>query len=251
MLRKEKENIVWMEFELLQDIPQLIHAVFLRHGGVSRGAFSSLNVGLSVGDDPQCVFHNREKIRILGGYERLAVVKQEHTDRLVVISPSSDEEVPVADGMLTREQATGLMISHADCQAAIFVDPVQKVIANVHAGWRGMVQNIYGKTVQALQDVWGCRPDHLLVCISPSLGPDIAEFQNFEREFPPSFWPYQIRPTYFDLWAIAKWQLIESGVLEEHIQIAEICTYSHAEDFFSYRRHRICGRNATVVGWAR
>jgi YfiH family protein len=138
------------------------------------------------------------------------------------------------------------MISHADCQAAIFYDPIQKAIANVHSGWRGNIQNIYASTILKMQQMYGSKPQNLLVCISPSLGPQSAEFTNFQNELPEAFWKFRTPPHHFDFWQISQYQLEESGVLPSHIQIAEIDTLSNPQDYFSYRHSKICGRNATV-----
>ena len=139
------------------------------------------------------------------------------------------------------------MVRHADCQAAIFYDPKNKAVANVHSGWRGNVKNIYRSTIQKMRRVFGSKPADLLVCISPSLGPDCAEFIHYKAEFPEDFWAFQIKPYYFNLWAIARYQLELSGILPHHIEIAEICTNTEVEDYFSYRREKVSGRHATLA----
>lgn len=139
------------------------------------------------------------------------------------------------------------MIKHADCQAAIFFDPVERAVGAVHCGWRGNVQNIYRHTVETFQSQFGSRVENLLVCISPSLGPENAEFINHERELPQEFLSFKQKVCHFDLWAIARWQLEEVGVLPQHIEIANICTFSDAGDFFSFRREKKTGNHGTVV----
>ena len=139
------------------------------------------------------------------------------------------------------------MIKHADCQAAIFYDPVHHAVSCVHAGWRGNVQNIYAHAIAFMAGKFHSQPADILVCISPSLGPHFSEFKNYKTEFPESFWPFQIRPNYFNLWEISRTQLQECGILPHHIEIASICTYANEQDFFSYRRDKVTGRNATVV----
>jgi polyphenol oxidase len=134
-----------------------------------------------------------------------------------------------------------------DCQAAILYDPIHRALANVHAGWRGNVQNIYRTAVQKMVHSFGSKPQDLLVGISPSIGPKHAEFKNYKSEFPEEFWEFQVKPTYFDLWQIARHQFESSGVLAHHIQIAEICTFDHPSDYFSYRRDKTTGRHATVA----
>lgn len=248
MIRKEKEGIHWLEFELLAEIPGLIHGVFLRHGGYSHGHYESLNLGLHMGDDPSLVNANHKKVRNILGLEHIAHAKQCHG--AAVAARKDTSEIPPCDATITDTKNLGLMINHADCQAAIFYDPINKAIGNVHAGWRGNVQNIYAAAVQSMQTIYGTNPKDLLVCISPSLGPERSEFINYRKEFPESFRQFEYKENYFDLWALAEWQLLEAGILPSHIQIARISTYSHPEDFFSYRRSKTTGCHGTVIALA-
>jgi copper oxidase (laccase) domain-containing protein len=92
------------------------------------------------------------------------------------------------------------------------------------------------------------KKENLRVCISPSLGPNHAEFKNYKEEFPKSFWPFKIGESfYFNLWDIAKAQLIEAGVEDKNIEIKRVCTYANPKDYFSYRRENMSGRNATAI----
>ena len=83
--------------------------------------------------------------------------------------------------------------------------------------------------------------------ISPSLGPQSAEFTHYRHELPESFWAFQINPNYFNFWEISRWQLETEGILPHHIQIAEIDTRSTPEDYFSYRREKISGRHGSFI----
>jgi YfiH family protein len=247
MKRKKHQDIEWLEFELLSGIPNLTHGVFLRHGGVSGPPFHSLNFGYTSGDDRTAVFHNRNQILKLLDLAKLITGKQNHGKRVDLVD-ANYEPKEFADGLITQEKNLGILMTHADCQAAIFYDPVHHAVANVHCGWRGNVQNIYRETILAMKEKVGTAPQDLIVCISPSLGPEASEFKNYKEEFPSTFWGYQFKPNYFDLWKIANDQLENEGVLSHHIEIAALCTFTHTEDFFSYRREKITGRNATVVG---
>ena len=151
------------------------------------------------------------------------------------------------DALTTSDRGIALMIAHGDCQVAIIYDPIHHAVTNVHSGWRGSVQNIYAEAILHMKTAYGSKPEDLLVGISPSLGPTAAQFIHYRTELPESFWEYQIKPDYFDFWAISKAQLTQAGVLPHHIEIAGICTYSNPQDYFSYRFNRTTGRNGTVV----
>jgi purine-nucleoside/S-methyl-5'-thioadenosine phosphorylase / adenosine deaminase len=245
MIRRKKENVEWLEFDILQEHPEVVHGVFLRHGGISKGPFASLNLGGGIGDDPENVKQNRKKVCKCLGVESLVVAKQMHGSKVQQVDkPCTGLE---CDGLMTNQSDVPLMIKHADCQAALFFDPVNQVIANVHCGWRGSVQNIYRETVVKMQEAFGCDPGHLIVCISPSLGPDHAEFIHYKEELPKNFEPFQVKPTYFDFWEISRMQLEELGIKNEKIEVANLCTFEEKNDFFSYRREKKTGGNATVV----
>jgi YfiH family protein len=152
-----------------------------------------------------------------------------------------------SDALFTEKKELALGIYHADCQAALFFDPIRKVIANVHCGWRGNVLNILGKTVQTLTDTFESDPKQLIVCISPSLGPDRSEFIHYLKELPASFYPFMYKQNYFDLWSISQSQLLKAGVEKNNIEIAKMCTFENTQMFHSYRRDKSAKRNLTFI----
>ncbi len=233
MERKKKNGIVWLEFELLQLFPEIKHGVFL-------------NLELGEKDPPENPLKTLDLFNLPKGVK----LKQCHKADIKAVSQCDQDfqHFDDYDGLVTAEKETGLLIRHADCQAAIFYDPVHQVLGNVHCGWRGSVQNIYQKMVDKMTDLYQTDPSDLIVCIGPSLGPDSAEFKHYKEELPESFWEYQIRPTYFDFWEISRMQLTNAGVPEEQIEIAEICTYENEAECFSYRRNKNTPHHGTLVG---
>ena len=232
----------YFSFALLNETT---HGFFSRHRGVSLAPFDSLNISDEVGDYHPHVQANCAYIRQTLGLSYLLQCKQLHgTDFYIIENPEAS--IPPCDALITNLRGVGLMIKHADCQAALFYDPVNKVVAAVHAGWRGAIGKIYTKIVQVLKDKFKSRPENLLVGISPSLGKEHAEFINYRNELPESFWKYQIRPNYFDFWTLSFDELIEAGLLPHHIQMAQRCTYANKE-YFSYRREKTTGRMGSVI----
>ena len=233
-----------MTFDLLAECKKLVHGVFLRHGGVSQGDFNSLNFGLSQGDLEEHVSENQKRALKALGLSSACSLAQEHGTRVVQAKVGLKQK---GDALTTNQSGLGLSILHADCQAAIIYDPIEHALSTVHCGWRGNVQNIYKETIEAMRSLYGSKPENLLVGISPSLGPTASEFIHYKTELPTTFLPFQVEPNYFDLWAISQWQLMECGLLPHHIEIAEMCTYSNAADFFSYRRVKKSGRHASFA----
>lgn len=246
MQLNHQQGIFWGTFDLLSNCPRIKHGVFLKHGGCSTDAFASLNLGDNVGDLPINVMRNRQAACEILGLSKLAYGRQCHGK--IVHQISNTEAAPrECDALTTNIPEIGLMITHADCQAGIIYDPVNHALANVHSGWRGSVLNIFAETVDFMKKQYQSSPDNLLICISPSLGPTDAQFINYQQELPQHFWEYQIKPTYFDFWEITRMQLMQCGVLENHIEIAGISTYSQSEDYFSYRRKNNTGRHGTIA----
>ena len=252
-LTQTSNGLDFYQYSLFQEQPDLVHGVFTRRGGVSRGVFADLNLSFSVGDEPQRVAHNRELVQRTLGIARLQSLKQVHGKAAMVIdSPAHDgpfrspEQRP-GDILMTQISGQGLMIKQADCQSVLLYDPKHQAVANLHCGWRGNVTNVIGEAVEQMEAVYGTCPADLIAGIGPSLGPCCAQFIHYEQELPPPFWKYQVRPYYFDLWQLSRDQLIESGVSENRITTAGICTACRTDLFFSYRKEKITGRFATVI----
>lgn len=176
---------------------------------------------------------------------KLAYAYQVHGTNIVEVNGGG--KMADCDAFVLSKPNTAALVNHADCQVAIFYDPVTKIAAAAHAGWRGSVQNIYARVVEYLTTQHACKPENLLVGISPSLGPQAAEFRNYRDELPEHFYKFQVAPTYFDFWAISRSQLEAAGILPNHIEIAKRCTYSEPDIFFSYRRSKEKERLGTVV----
>jgi len=243
-----KGKIEWIEFDSLEPYPHIIHGTFLRHGGTSKGKFSTLNAGDQVGDHPDCVKVNREEIRKVLDLPKIIYANQSHgTDIHQVTEKNRDEKVPVADALMTKEKGIGLAVVHADCQVAMFYDSKHDAVAIAHSGWKGLVKNFFAKVVSAMSQEFGTDPENLIACLSPSLGPDHAEYKNYKQDFPQEWWSSQVSPDHFDFWEISKKQLTQSGLRESHIEIFNVCTHCNPEEYFSYRRDKDTGRNATII----
>lgn len=251
-----KESLECLEYELLEPYPHLIQGTFTRFGGVSKGPFSTLNLGSQTSDSAESVKMNRELARRALGLAKIVYPQQTHGAKIQRITAKNQHMNHQVDAIYTTEKNIGLAVTHADCQAAIFYDPVHEAIGIAHCGWRGSVQNIYARLIETMQREIGTQPHNLVICISPSLGPCHAEFVNYKQELPKEFQEFMTdkNSNLFDFWKISKSQLMACGVLEKRIEIAEICTFCSAselnekkKDYFSYRAEKDTGRNATFV----
>jgi polyphenol oxidase len=244
------EAMIYYRSPRLAALPEVVHGFFTRQGGVSPGAYQSLNVSVAVGDRQDLVAANVRRMQQALGLTALASAAQVHGGNAAVVTAADQgrlADIPAVDVLITTVPGLGLLIKQADCQAVMLYDPVQRVVANVHCGWRGNVQNILGETVSRVGNRFGSIPADLYAAVGPSLGPCCAEFRNFPRELPEPLWTYQVRPTYFDLWQLSRDQLVAAGLNPDRIDVAGRCTLCEARDFFSYRRDRVTGRQGAVI----
>jgi YfiH family protein len=242
-----KDKLEWLDFGLLEDNNDVLTAVFLRHGGVSKKPYDTLNISDKIGDHPDSVKMNRQMIKELVKADDLVFANQVHGDKIIEITNDNKHKEHSCDVLVTREKNIALAIAHADCQACILYDKENEAVAAIHAGWKGLMKNVYEKTVRFMEENFNSRSADLIACISPSLGPDHAEFTNFREEFPKKYWSYKKEDKLFDLWQIAFDQLKDAGLQDNNIEIAKVCTYCNPKDYYSYRRDKVTGRHATVV----
>ena len=229
------------------------HGIFTCEGGVSKAPFASLNLGCHVGDTARSVQDNRSRVRQALGFHHLVSVRQVHGDRILQVDRRHFQAEPEGyDALISSMPGVGVLIQHADCQAILLEDRATKIVAAVHCGWRGSVLDLIGQTIHCLRMEYNVAPAELLAVIGPSLGPCCAEFVRYKNELPEWMHVFQVRPHHFDFWAISRKQLLDAGVLPDHIDTAGLCTRCNPQ-FFSYRRARatadsVTGRNGSVIG---
>ncbi len=141
-------------------LPGLQHGFFTRNGGVSKGAFASLNCSLSGKDDAAAVRENRTRAAAALGlpYQALCGLTQVHGKRVVVAEEAwPEDQRPEADGVVTRRAGLVLGIITGDCAPVLFVDHAARVIGGAHAGWRGAVAGVLEETVFAMEGLGADR----------------------------------------------------------------------------------------------
>lgn len=229
------------------------HAVFTRRGGVSSEPFDSLNLSTASGDSLTNVSANLDKLRAYWDTPYIINLKQTHSDLITVVDENNrdllnmPEPTEEGDALITALPETVLMVKVADCQPVLLADPVKKVVAAVHAGWRGSVQDIIGKTIGVMQTKFGSKPTDIQAAIGPSLGPCCAEFVNYREELPASFWPHKSGDKHFNFWHISAMQMQAAGIPETNIVISGLCTVCNPDLFYSYRRDKLTGRFGAAI----
>jgi YfiH family protein len=221
-----------------------------RHEGVSRPPYNSLNLGTNTFDTSHNVQGNRSILaRACGARaERLVTVTQVHgTDLLVIDTPNPDYSHFLkleCDGIITNQPGVMIGICVADCVPLLLLDPVRKVAAALHAGWKGTAGEIGRKGVEALVSMFGSRPGDILAAVGPGIGGCCYEvdaqveeafrkggagWDFFARETAPGQWG-------LDLPAANYRQLLAAGLPEANIETTPLCVSCEHDLFFSYRR---------------
>lgn len=232
-------------FDSLANFP-VTQAAFTRHGGASRGDFASLNVGATLGDELADVQHNLEAVFAAVDRPRSSIFDSwlVHGDTVLVADAPRAPDVqrpPQADIILTDKPGITLFMRYADCVPLLFYDSQRHAIGLAHAGWKGSLLRVAAKTVDAMAQTFGSRPEDLISCIGPSIsaehyeiGPEVAAqvHETFGQKAE-ALLPWVNGSVHFDLWTANRLALQEAGV--EHVEVAGICTYAHNEDWFSHR----------------
>jgi YfiH family protein len=179
---------------------------------------------------------------------RIATVHQVHGDSIWVIDAAqlsgSSGPKREADAVITNRPGLAIAVRTADCLPILIWDEVNKVVAAVHAGWRGSLNEIASKAVLRLQSSFGSHPGDLWVGIGPAIGPCCYEVDGpvlkpLRERF--GYWSEVVREkgNGKGMLDLAGWnfrQLVGSGVRPEGITVAGACTFCHPERFYSYRR---------------
>jgi purine-nucleoside/S-methyl-5'-thioadenosine phosphorylase / adenosine deaminase len=257
----------YSEFEIFKKFPEIFSGIFTRNGGVSQGPYSSLNVSYKCDDPNENVDRNRELICEEIGIDRnqLITVSQVHGKEILEVderlNKRSEEDlneefgeeflmrdVKEYDGMITAKQGLYLMVQVGDCQALMMYDPVKKIIAGVHSGWKGSAQNIIGEAIKKMISK-GSNPRDIHVGISPSLGTCCSEFSDPKNELPGDLREYILPNKHVDFWKMSFDQCRQAGVPEAQIALPTKCTVCNANKYFSYRAgKKFAGDFGVVIG---
>lgn len=232
-----------------------------RHGGYSQGHYAAFNINNYCGDDPAAIQKNREALCHLLGIEdkRLLMPHQVHRAEVAYINTSFLDLTPEEqkgklegiDAIITNVPGVCIGVSTADCIPILLYDQQKRVVAAVHAGWRGTVQRIAKKAVEVMKATYGSSPSDLLAQIGPGIslksfevGQEVYDafaaegfcMEEISRLMPSSQGIKNEEKWHIDLPACNRLQLLEAGLQNEQIHTLPVCTYEQHADYFSARR---------------
>lgn len=247
---KKKGAIEIIECRALESYKFVSHAFFTRHRGTSAAPFDSLNFSVSGGDAKENVSRNRCLAALSFDIEpeKIFSISQVHGDKILVLEDPAkrrqDYENEAADAMITDQPGFALAIKTADCCPILLFDKTKRAVGAVHAGRLGTALCIAAKAVDQLHTRFSSQAKDIIAIIGPAIGPCCYEVDDDVRQ---SMARRAYAATIFeklkasskkwmlDLPLANKLQLIQTGVPEENICTAGLCTSCHPELFFSHR----------------
>jgi polyphenol oxidase len=234
-------------------IPNLVAIQTTRSGGVSDAPLDSLNLGSHVGDDPA---HVRENERRLGAFlgidaESIVTTGQVHGTEIAVVTAPG--RLDGYDALITNVRGLFVGILTADCYPILIHDRRTGACGAAHAGWQGAAGRIAEKTVNAMCDAFGTRPEDCLAWVGTGIS---GERYEIGGEVAARFDKRYLKPSpsgegrqLLDLSAANRDQLIEAGIPSSQVQCSEFCSFRDADRFYSYRRDNgKTGRMLALVG---
>ena len=242
------------------ELEALQHGFFGRRGGVSTGAFASLNVGLGSGEDVDIIARNRELVRdsIAPGAQLLTVYQVHGRDCVIAETGWAHGERPHADAMASNVPGLLLGILTADCVPVLFADIEAGVVGAAHAGWKGAIAGVTDATLEAMEAL-GADRSRAIAGIGPCIAQESYEVDaGFRERFIDAdvdnarwFVAGRVGHHQFDIAGYVGARLDQARIAQV-IQIGHD-TYSREAEYFSYRRacHRDepdYGRQISVIG---
>ena len=240
---KTKGGIPFYSSSLMEAEDWLEHGV--TPASYSRGSF---NLGLNRGEDEQVIVERRGKVARAFSVDlsRLVCLRQVHSDRVIWVEDNMCGSETVnfctvienADGLVTATSDILLATSHADCVPILLADPERRVVAAVHAGWKGTASTIVIKALELMKERINTNPCRCLAAIGPAASGCCYQVG---EELKPHFAAVLKRVeldfgTYLDLPEINRRLLLTAGLQDSAIDKATICTICDDRSFFSHRR---------------
>jgi YfiH family protein len=274
-----RNGVTILQSTALNKLPWLVHGFSTRPGGVSQmDGEKVLNLGAVEWDTRPNVEENKRRFQSALGAADLNFVSlhQIHSDVVRIIESSPAKQCK-GDALATNRKGLLLGVRTADCSPVLVVDPKKRVVAAIHAGWRGTLARIVTKTIGQLQMEFGSNPKDMLAAIGPTIGGCCYEVGTevaaaFAAKFPnasdffdelrtgdepnPIQWLNMMPPghqpppknVYLDLKKANKSQLLDAGLLEKNIHVTHLCTSCDVDRLFSYRKESTqSGRLLSVI----
>jgi len=251
----EKNNVPYIVFPKLSAFDDtIVHGFSTRLGGVSKEHLFSMNLSFSRGDEEKNVRENHRLFADALGYDCSRLVFSDQVHKTVIHKVTADDagkgisketDLKEIDGLVTNVPGIPLITFYADCVPLFFYDPVKKVIAMSHSGWRGTVERIGEKMIQCMEKEYGSEASNIVCAIAPSIcqkcyevSEDVAfaflkEFG--EKEGDSLLYKKENGKYQLNLHKACEITLLQAGILKEHLDITDLCTCCNPKLLYSHR----------------
>ena len=247
-----KNGVKYITFPKLESRDEIRHIFSSRIGGVSTGRYSSMNLSFTNGDSRENVLKNYKILCEVADIDinNLVLSRQTHTNNVRIVSDKDrgtgifKEPFTDVDGLITNTPGVALVTQYADCTPLLFFDPVKKVIASSHSGWRGTVKEIGKVTVQKMMDIFGSNPGDIIVGIGPCIAKccyevDMPVFEEFKKinylDLDKIFISKGNGKFMLDTAEANRQILVNIGIDERNIDISDLCTNCNCSELHSHR----------------
>lgn len=249
------DGVPYISFpKLSQYTEEMIHGFSTRMGGVSKEHLASMNLSFTRGDERENVLENHRRFANALGYDekRLVFSNQVHLTNIYKVEKKDigkgitrESDIIEIDGLVTNEPRIPLITFYADCVPLFFYDPVMKVIAMAHSGWKGTVSMIGKKMVDFMEKEYGCCANNIICAIAPSIcqncyevSEDVAMYfvEVFGNDYGDTLLYAKGNGKYqLNLHKACEITLLNAGIKKENLDITDICTCCNPDLLFSHR----------------
>ena len=260
----KKDGLTYIQFPRLAACGAVKHIFSTRMGGVSNSIYGPMNLSFNRGDSRENVLEN---YKILCGaveidINKIVLTHQTHTANVRAVTEEDcgtgifKEPFSDVDGLITDRPGVALVTQYADCTPLVFCDPVRRVAATSHAGWRGTVQEIGAATVKKMIDEFGCRAENIIAGIGPCIGkccyevddPVINGFKKLDYINISDIAEEKSGGKYMlDLVTANKLILIHAGIDPNNIDASDICTCCNSRELHSHRASPLKRGNLAAI----
>ena len=240
VIQKQKNGCFYLQFKKLLEYPELKHMYVLKNGDMNFKKVDSIEK-LEQTYEKVCALENMN-------YKNVVRPTQTHTDRVKCVYQKLGErpdlylpEYENVDVLLTNKADFVLSTTNADCNLILLYDTKNKVIGNIHSGWKGTFKKIALKAVEKMRSEYGSKPEDIIACLAPSIGKCCFEVDEDVAKPCMEIFDYQgiitkeANKYHIDTVLINKLLLEEAGLKKENIIASNICSKCHADEVHSRR----------------
>lgn len=257
-MKKHPEYSNLLQFDILNNQQSIEHFCTTRKGGVSRGPFSTFNLGNYSDDNPMDIYENRQILSRMWymNISDFIIPHQTHSNNVLVVdeefmSANASHKIEAlygVDASITHLKNIFLCATTADCVPILLYDKEKQVVASIHAGWKGIVGGIIENTISKMKKLYNSNPSHIIAAIGPSISQKnyevgdelIAEFNEAGFDLSSvALINEQTNKWHINLKHLSRNELVRLGVNLQQIETSTLCTYDKESLFFSARRQSI------------